>query len=134
MSKILLFLSNGNFLFNIFFSFKGWKIVERKYPSIREQFGYVALEMMNSQLPIVASNTEGLMDILEHYKSALLVSMVFNEEKHMTPNVVEMGGHIIKLLKDTKLSNSLIEFSKRRVENDFSTRNMINNYTKLANF
>lgn len=41
-------------------------------PSIHEEFGYVALEMMMSGLPIIANNTTGLKNITENGKYGLL--------------------------------------------------------------
>lgn len=41
-------------------------------PSIHEEFGYVALEMMMAGLPIVANSTTGLRDLTENGKYGLL--------------------------------------------------------------
>ena len=46
-------------------------------PSIHEEFGYVALEMMMAGLPIIANNTTGLKNITENGKYGLL----YNHER-----------------------------------------------------
>ena len=88
---------------------------------------------MNYGLPIVANKVDGLIEIFEHNKSALLVNMFDKQEKYVIPNAMEMSEYIARLLKGPKLSKSLIDFSYRRVKNHFSLRNMVNNYVELAN-
>lgn len=46
-------------------------------PSIHEEFGYVALEMMMAGLPIIANNTTGLAELTENGKYGLL----YNHER-----------------------------------------------------
>lgn len=44
-------------------------------PSRHEEFGYVALEMMMQKLPVLANNTTGLADRIQHGKTGYLVDI-----------------------------------------------------------
>lgn len=51
-------------------------------PSLHEEFGYVAVEMMMNKLPVIASSTTGLKEILGNGKYGALVDMS-NDDKIM---------------------------------------------------
>ena len=42
-------------------------------PSLHEEFGFVALEMMMMKLPLIAGKTTGLSELVKNEKSGLLV-------------------------------------------------------------
>lgn len=66
-------------------------------PSLHEEFGFVALEMMMMKLPLIAGRTTGLSELVENEKSGLLVSMK-NKDREQT--IFLLYNAISKLLID----------------------------------
>lgn len=60
-------------------------------PSIHEEFGYVAVEMMMNNLPLIVSNTTGLREVTREGKYALLVDMdqKDNRVEHLKQGIIE---------------------------------------------
>lgn len=74
-------------------------------PSLEEHCSYVALEMLHSGLPVVASNIGGLKEIFRHGENALLADT--NEDKTniygVAPDVNQLESHMYTLLNDATL-------------------------------
>lgn len=91
-------------------------------PSVREAFGMVILEAMVSGLPIIASKTGGIPEIIKNEKTGLLVP----------PNNPEkLAEAIQKLISSKKLREKFIKNSSTLVEKKFSAKIMARNYEKL---
>jgi len=76
-------------------------------PSIYEPFGMVILEAMAAGKPIVASNSGGVADMVNHNETGLLVEKC---------DANQLALAIIKLLKDQRLAEKLSMNSKNEVK------------------
>ena len=68
-------------------------------PSLHEEFGYVALEMMMMKLPIIAGKTTGLSELINDGASGLLISLQGENKESI---IVSLQEAIIKLLTNRK--------------------------------
>jgi glycogen(starch) synthase len=75
-------------------------------PSLVEPFGLVSLEAMACGKPIVASKVDGLMEVLEDERTALLV-----EPK----DVKGLAGALVKLIRDKELRLFLSRNAEERI-------------------
>jgi glycosyltransferase involved in cell wall biosynthesis len=102
-------------------------------PSLEEHCSYVALEMLHSGLPVVASNLGGLKEIFIHNENALLADTVKDTSNiyGIAPKVEELGNHMYLLLTNKDLKNKFVRSAKERANAMFTTGIMVNNYLKL---
>lgn len=102
-------------------------------PSLEEHCSYVALEMLHSGLPVVASNLGGLKEIFIHDENALLADTVKDTSNiyGIAPKVEELGNHMYLLLTNKNLKNKFARSAKERANAMFTTGIMVNNYLKL---
>jgi glycosyltransferase involved in cell wall biosynthesis len=84
-------------------------------PSRIEAFGMVAIEAMQAGKPVVACRTGGLLDIVVHGKTGLLIE---------TDDHIGMASAIVNLLKNPGLANSMGMAGRSRVEEHFTVRKM----------
>jgi glycogen(starch) synthase len=80
-------------------------------PSIYEPFGVVALEAMAARLPIVASNIDGLAEIVRHEENGI---MVFPKDSS------SIAWGISRIFSDPVNTKRLVENARRDVEWRFS--------------
>jgi glycosyltransferase involved in cell wall biosynthesis len=80
--------------------------------SIRETFGLVMLEAIQYAKPVITTNTDGANTIFDQ-KSALFVD--FNK-----PIALQFTQHIISLIENENLLESVVLHSKNRLYNRFS--------------
>jgi len=80
-------------------------------PSIYEPFGIVALEGMAAGVPVVASNTGGLAEIIEHDKTGFLA---YKE----SPDSIAWG--VNKILSDPGYASWLVQNAKRKIREVYS--------------
>ena len=80
-------------------------------PSIHEEFGYVAAEMMLNKLPIVVNNTTGLREITDNGKYAM--SFHFDKER----NIASLKKILLRALNTTCTEKQLFEAQKRILNN-----------------
>ncbi|MEM3816273.1 MAG: glycosyltransferase family 4 protein [Candidatus Bathyarchaeia archaeon] len=80
-------------------------------PSIYEPFGIVALEGMAAGVPVVASNTGGLAEIVEHDKTGFLA---YREN----PDSIAWG--VNKILSDPGYASWLTQNAKRKINEVYS--------------
>ncbi|MEM1507136.1 MAG: glycosyltransferase family 4 protein [Candidatus Bathyarchaeia archaeon] len=80
-------------------------------PSVYEPFGIVALEGMAAGVPVVASNTGGLSEIIEHDKTGFLA---FREN----PDSIAWG--VNKILSDPGYASWLTQNAKRKINEVYS--------------
>lgn len=67
-------------------------------PSLHEEFGFVALEMMMMKLPLIVGNTTGLAELISQKENGLVVNMKNSKDNN---NLKEIYG-AIRLLLDNK--------------------------------
>ncbi len=80
-------------------------------PSVYEPFGVVALEAMAARLPVVASNVDGLAEIIKHEENGILV---FPRDSS------SIAWGISRILSDQANTQRLVENAWRDVESRFS--------------
>lgn len=80
-------------------------------PSLYEPFGYVALEAMAAGTPVVASDTGGLGEIIQHGQDGL---------KALPGDAQSLAANVVRLLKDEKLARRLKDNAYRKVKERFS--------------
>ena len=90
-------------------------------PSVREAFGLVNLEAMVSDLPVIATRTGGIPEIITNEKTGLLVPPG-NDQK--------LAQAIKQLLKSLPLRTKLAKNAKDLVEKSFSARVMAKKYER----
>jgi glycogen synthase len=80
------------------------------FPSLFEAFGYTCLEAMSFGKAIVGSNQGGMVEMLERGAGLL----------YTPPDADELVRHILTLLNDPSLRQSLGETARRRVQTTFA--------------
>lgn len=98
------------------------------FPSLHEGSPNALLEAMACELPIVASQVGGILDIVEDNKDSLLVP---------TGDADMLSQKLQLLLEDTELRKRLGKAAKHKVENQFSptqeTEHWIDIYNRVLN-
>ena len=102
-------------------------------PSLEEHCSYVALEMLHSGLPVVASNLGGLKEIFVHNENALLAGTVkdISNKYGIAPGVEELENHMYSLLTNKDLRKKFARKANERAKGMFTSEIMVNNYLKL---
>ncbi len=80
-------------------------------PSIYEPFGVVALEAMLAGIPVVASDVDGLAEIVKHEENGILVYP-------RDPSSISWG--ISRIISDPQNSRRLVENAKRDVQEKYT--------------
>jgi len=95
-------------------------------PSLWEGFGYVAAEAMACGLPVIASRTSGLAEIVDDGKSGLLFE---------TENSNELARAMIKLIRDGERRLQIGSAARQRIVEEFAssliTANMATLYEQV---
>lgn len=99
-------------------------------PSLQEECSYVALEMLHSGLPVVASNLGGLKEIFIPDQNALLINMIRDETNSYgySPSVGLLKNSVYQLLNDKKLRDSFSRNAVARAKEQFTTELMVSKY------
>jgi glycosyltransferase involved in cell wall biosynthesis len=90
-------------------------------PSIHETFGIMSLEAMAMDKPIVASNVEGMANILDNMNTAILFTPARSEE---------ISDAITKLLFDPQLAKKLSNNARCEVKK-YDWDNIIDSYEEM---
>lgn len=112
-------------------SFHGW--VEKPYeffsncdafvcPSRYEAFGFMFLEAAFFKKPIVATNVEGIPEVVIDRKMGFLV----NSNDH-----IAFAGKMVELIDSTDLANEMGIFGHRYVVENFNVENFVQHYQKI---
>jgi glycosyltransferase involved in cell wall biosynthesis len=100
-------------------------------PSIYEEFGYVAIEMMMHKIPIIANNTSGLAEIIENNISGKLITLSDNTQE----DVIILSKAILHLLDNKELCIQMGENARKRFmkkyEMTFFRKEMTHLYDEL---
>ena len=99
-------------------------------PSIHEEFGYVAAEMMLNKLPIIVNDTTGLKEITDNGKHA----MYFHFDKER--NITSLKEVLLSALDTIYTEEQLYEVQKRILDNyslPFFSKHIKEFYNRLKN-
>lgn len=103
-------------------------------PSMHEEFGYVAVEMMMHGLPVVVNNTTGLAEIVEDGISGLYVDLKI-DKKHLESSVDDLADKLMRLIPDRKMQAELGQNGRRRYKERYDLklfrRKMLDLYSSL---
>lgn len=81
--------------------------------SLHEEFGFVAIEMMMYQLPIIVSDTGGLSEIVEDTISGLKVP-VTNDGKQQVIDIETLSAKMIQLIEQPDYAKILAKNARKR--------------------
>ena len=81
--------------------------------SLHEEFGFVAIEMMMNQLPVIVSDTGGLSEIVEEGISGLKIP-VMNNSKQQVIDIEALSTKIIQLIEQPDYAKILAENARIR--------------------
>jgi len=92
-------------------------------PSVgQEAFGRVIIEAGASGVPVVATRLGGAVDIIENYRTGILVK---------PGDIMEMVDSIIKLLKNRPLAKNLALEARKKVEKEYNLVHMADKTLKV---
>ena len=91
-------------------------------PSEAEGFGLVLIEAMAAGVPVVATRVPGIIDVVEHERTGLLVDPA-------RPG--ELAGAIRRVIDDGQLRSRLIEAGREEVRRRFSWESVLPMYEAL---
>lgn len=95
-------------------------------PSLHEEFGYVALEMMMMKLPLIVNKTTGLSEIVEDGKGGLTVNLS-NETDQKEMSALDLEQKLMELLNDKPLSEKYGENGRNRFLDLYEMKHFRNN-------
>jgi glycosyltransferase involved in cell wall biosynthesis len=91
-------------------------------PSLYEGFPISIIEAMSSKLPVIATNVDGIPEIIENGKTGILI----------TPkNSTSIENAIISLIQNEELRKQLGDNGRKFVKNRFSKNLMVESHEKL---
>ena len=101
-------------------------------PSLYEEFGYVTLEMMMHQLPVVAYNTTGSTEIIDDGNTGLLANILLDQQEQSIQNLADK---IESLLSCSSTCQQMGQAGRQRFLEHFSlekfTKKMSDLYSSL---
>lgn len=100
-------------------------------PSLHEEFGYVAIEMMMNELPVIANNTTGLKEIVEHEYCGLK----YNYSDENSAGIDELSDMILLYANNPEYAEKLGKNGRKRFLEKYSLpvfrKKMLDFYNKL---
>ena len=91
-------------------------------PSHTESFGLAIVEAMAAGVAVVATRTEGALEIIENGQTGLLVRVA-------DPNA--LAGSVVGLLRDKELKEELVKFAQASVSSRFGLQRMVDETEKI---
>jgi len=92
------------------------------FPSVEESFGLVPLEAMSCGVPVIASNSGGLPEVLENHVTGFL---------HNLGDVDAMADSALRLVRDPALREKMGQAGRARALEHFSKGSIIAQYESL---
>jgi glycosyltransferase involved in cell wall biosynthesis len=95
-------------------------------PSIYEPFGYAATEAMASGIPVIASDVDGLAEIVDDEKTGLLVR--FGNDcpaESSRPFIQALGEAQCRILEDNVLAETIARGGQRKAKDSFGIEPML---------
>lgn len=89
-------------------------------PSFHEQCSYVAIEMMMYGIPLVASTSTGLSEMIEDGVSGYHIPII-EYENHTDLNTYELQSKLLILLKDSSMRKEMAKNSRLRYERYYTS-------------
>lgn len=87
-------------------------------PSIHEEFGYVAIEMMMHKLPIIVSSSTGLAEIVEHEKTGLTTT-IKTGPRNFLQSARNLSENIIRLIENPNLRQALAYAGRKKFKSHY---------------
>ncbi len=94
-------------------------------PSIYEPFGYAAIEAMACGVPVIASDSGGLSEIIRHGKTGLLVPVMVSEDGQRRVDREALAAAQIQLLSDDAYAQQLGNAGRDAVRSTFHLEAMV---------
>jgi len=91
-------------------------------PSEKESFGLAALEAMSCGVPVIATRTGGIPEVVTHNENGFLSDI---------GDVKDMANNAIKLLQDESLMIKFRESARNTAINKFNTNKIVKEYEAL---
>ena len=91
-------------------------------PSSTESFGLAALEAMSCGMPVVASNVDGIPELVSDGESGFLSS---------PGDVKDMAKNTLRLLSDEALHTQMSKQARKRSVEDFNRETLVDSYEEL---
>ena len=88
-------------------------------PSIHEEFGYVALEMMMHNIPVVASDTTGLAEIIENNVTGLKTTLK-RGKRQLKASAVDLAATINRLIENESMRKQYGNNGRKRFKDRYS--------------
>jgi L-malate glycosyltransferase len=88
-------------------------------PSETESFGLAALEAMSCGMPVIASNTGGIPEVVTNGETGYLLTV---------GNVEEMAKNSLRLLTDADLYRRMSSAARKRVLDNFDEKHLLSRY------
>ena len=87
-------------------------------PSIHEEFGYVALEMMMHNIPVVASDTTGLAEIIENNVTGLKTTLKRGKGQ-LKASAVDLAATINRLIENESMRKQYGNNGRKRFKDRY---------------
>ena len=94
-------------------------------PSIYEPLGYVALEAMANRVPVIASDTGGLREILEDGKNGILIPLKETNNGQREPDLMKLVNAQIFVLSNVEDLRQQVAEAFHHVSTKFRLASMI---------
>lgn len=94
-------------------------------PSIYEPFGYVAIEAMAAGAPIVASNVGGLLEIIQHGQTGMLVPVHSKQTGTHVVDIEHLTASQLQLLGNEVVAKQLGKAARHAVLRKFDLEKMV---------
>lgn len=91
-------------------------------PSITEGLSQTLLEAMFLEVPVIATNASGNPDLIEPGKDGFLFK---------NGDTKQLAGQILELKKNKQIYNEFVASAKKKVKEEFSIKQVVNNYEKF---
>lgn len=90
-------------------------------PSLHEEFGYVAIEMMMHRLPVIVNATTGLAEIIDHEKNGLHV-MLKRGKQNLLKSAKELSSALVRLSESPQLRIHLGKNARKKYLSHYAIR------------